>query len=133
MTTLPDTIKFGKVTWKVISAIGDTTQDADRLPDVTAISGLRAVFTPSKTVIIDKTTPMTIFLSPIVGDFNSDGQMIGSDKAEGLFLIASDSSALDGEPLYYTVSITGANLPLSSFKITPISTKSLDLTNYVVL
>lgn len=132
MPTLPEGTRYGTLTWQVIRAVGDTKQDSDRDPDATVIDGLKAVFTPTVSVMKDATVPVTIFANPITATFDAQGHMVGEDGQLGIRLIATDSPNLQPQGVQYKVVLSAPTISSQTLTVEVWADQTTDLTTAVV-
>lgn len=104
MVTIPAEISYGHVVGRFIKAIDDSA-DVDRYPDGTPIAGT-VTFTPTVPLVVATTAtpPTTVFLEQITCSLDSDGFIIDSQGAQGVYLVATDDP--DVEPTTWTWAAT---------------------------
>lgn len=88
-TTMPEDVFFGKVVFRAIRAIADTS-DPDRQPDATPATGY-VLFTPATNPLKALTPgPTTVVKDQIRCNLGADGYMMDDQDAEGVWLVAGD-------------------------------------------
>ena len=111
---LPANVGFCFVHGRFIRAILDGN-DSDRDPDGVPITNLTLTFRADleRPVVrnLTATPPVVIAVDPIVVKTNTDGDLVGSDDAGGIYLVASNDADLDPHGWTYTVSIVGPTFP----------------------
>ena len=132
MPSLSSSIKYGMLTWQIVSAVADSTSDQDRNPDAKTIPGLKATFIPSIKRVKDLNSPMTIFLEPISALFDNEGYMLGGDGKRGVSLVASDSPAVGSDQLTYSMVLTGTGIQTQTFTVRVLADTTYDLTQAVI-
>ena len=92
MTTplpLPASLRYGRVTGRVIRGVGDTIADTDLLPEGALIPDLQVVFTPATPRIVASAEQTVVLPAPVMCTFDDQGFLVYNGE-RGVHLLATD-------------------------------------------
>lgn len=127
MVQLPSATLYGCLTWQIIRAVADGV-DEDDYPDAAVFSGLKAVFTPSITLLKDLSVPVTIQADPVTAEFDDEGFLRTPGGSRGVWLLATDSPNLAPQGITWTVKLTGAAVDVTIRNLVILGGTTTDLT-----
>ena len=107
MADMPESVKFGFVTGRILTAIGDRFSDPDRYPDAVPPDGARVTFTPTDPFTVQSGPGLAVVVKQAVS-CNLDAQgYIVDEHDRGVWLVTGQ----------YTVSIRNVTGFPGTFKI----------------
>lgn len=131
---LPANVGYCNVSARFIRAVLDGV-DTGREPDGIPVAGLTITITadinPNIVRNMAATPPVAIVIDPIVATTNASGVMVDSQGVEGITLVASDDPDLDPFGWTYTATISGTNVPKSSFQFAAPTGGNIDLASVI--
>lgn len=134
MVSVPNEIKYGLVTGRLIRSILDTPTTDERYGEAEPIIDASISFVPSvdKIVLADSTPPVIIYISTFTVNTDPDGFIISPDKQTGVYLIATDNTTAVPNDWYYNVTITAKNITQQTYKLFVPSDKTTDISTVVI-
>lgn len=119
---LPASLEYGRVTGRIIRGVGDTTDDADSLPEGVAIPGLKITFAPSAARIVADAT--VVLPAPVECACDESGYLTYGGE-QGVQLIATDSGSPSGWT--WRATIFAPTIPAWSFDFELATGQVVDL------
>lgn len=124
--TPPENYTYGTVVGRFLYSTADGT-DADRFPDLVPATGT-VTFTPNTSYYKNTAMPATFINTPIAGALDSQGYLVDSRGARGVYLMATDNPDISPSDWTYKVTMTINGRQFTPFDITVTGGDVIDLT-----